>query len=71
MSWTVEFDKPFDIPLDKTLSTEQQYYRRKIKESLGIKKAKANKRRKVLNCDEGNLVKTSTQSPFFEKLTAK
>ena len=33
----------------KTLSTEQQYHRRKIRESLEIKKAKTNKRRKVLN----------------------
>ena len=45
----------------KTLSTEQQYQRRKIRESLKIKKAKTNKRRKVLNRDEGNLVKIKTR----------
>ena len=37
----------------KTLSTEQQYHRRKIRESLEIKKAKTNKGRIVLNRDEG------------------
>ena len=55
----------------KTLSTEQQYHRRKIRESLEIKKAKTNKRRKVLNRDEGNLFKTSTWIPLFAKLTQK
>ena len=55
----------------KTLSTEQQYHRRKIRESLEIKKAKTNKRRKVLNRDEGNLVKTDTLTPLFAKLTEK
>ena len=55
----------------KTLSTKQQYRRRKIRESLEIKKAKANKRRKVLNRDEGNLVKTNTWTPLFAKLTEK
>ena len=43
----------------KTLSTGQQYHRRKIRESLEIKRAK-NEQRKVLNRDEGNLVKTNT-----------
>ena len=56
----------------KTLSTEQQYHRRRIRESLEInKKAKTNKRRKVLNCDEGNLAKTNTWTPLFAKLTEK
>ena len=55
----------------KTLSTEQPYHRRKIRESLEIKKAKTNKRRKVLNRDEGNLVKTNTWTPLFAKLTEK
>ena len=55
----------------KTLSTEQQYHRQKIRESLEIKKAKTNKRRKVLNRDEGNLVKTNTWTPLFVKLTEK
>ena len=55
----------------KTLSTEQQYHRRKIRESLEIKKAKTNKRRKVLNRDERNLVKTNTWTPFFVTLNRK
>ena len=55
----------------KTLSTEQQYHRRKIRESLDFKKTKTNKRRKVLNRDEGNLVKTNTWAPLFAKLTEK
>ena len=44
----------------KTLSTEKQYHRRKIREPLEFKKPKTNKRRKVLNRDEGNLVRTNT-----------
>ena len=56
----------------KTLSTEQQYHRRRIRELLEInKKAKTNKRRKVLNRDKGNLVKTNTWTPLFAKLTKK
>ena len=38
----------------KTLSIEQQYHRRKLRESLGIRKAKTNKRRKYLNRDVRN-----------------
>ena len=53
------------------MSTEQQYHRRKIREPLEIKKAKAKKKRKVLNRDEGNLVKTNTWTPPFAKLTEK
>ena len=55
----------------KTLSAEQQYHRRKIRESLEIKKAKLNKRRKVLNRNEGNLIKIITWTPLFAKLTEK
>ena len=55
----------------KTFSTEQQYHRWKIWEPLEIKKAKANKRRKVLNGNEGNLVKTNTWTSIFAKLTEK
>ena len=55
----------------KTLSTEQQYHRWKIWEPLEVKKAKANKRRKVLNGNEGNLVKTNTWTSIFAKLTEK
>ena len=52
----------------KNLSPEQQCHRQKIRESLEIKKAKMNKRRKVLNRDEGNLVKTKTWTSLFVKL---
>ena len=55
----------------KFLSTEQQYHRRKTRGPLEIKKAKANKTRKVLNRDEGNLVNTNTWIPLFSKLTEK
>ena len=55
----------------KTLSTEQQYHRQKIRESLEIKKAKTNKRIKVLIRDERNLVKTNTWTPLFAELTEK
>ena len=55
----------------KTLPTEQQYHRRKTRELLEIKKAKTNKRRKILNRDEGHLVKTNTWTPLFAKLTEK
>ena len=55
----------------KILSNEQQYHRRKIREPLEIKKAKTNKRRKVLTRGEGNLVKTNTWTPLFVKLREK
>ena len=55
----------------KTFSIEQQCHRRKIRESLEIKNAKTNKRRKASNRDERNLVKANTWSPLFAKLTEK
>ena len=55
----------------KTFSTKQQYHRRNIRELLEIKKAKTNKRRRFLNRDEGNFIKTNTWTPLFEKLTEK
>ena len=55
----------------KTWSVEGQYHRRKIRESLEIEKAKLNKRRKVLGCDEKNLVETNMWTPLFVKLTEK
>ena len=48
-----------------------QYHRQKIRESLEIKKTKPNKRRKVLNRDEGNLVKRNKCTLLFAKLTEK
>ena len=65
MSWTVNWINP------KTLSTEQQYHKRKIRESLETKKVKTNKRGNVLNRDEENLVKKNTWTPLFAKLTEK
>ena len=40
----------------KTIARENDYRKRKIREALETKKAKYNKRIKVLNRDEGNLV---------------
>ena len=57
--------------MENALSTVQKYQRRKIRESLEFKKAKTNKRRNVLNRNEGNLVKTNTWTPLFAKLTEK
>ena len=51
------------------MSTKQQYHRRKIRESLEIKKVRASKTRKVLNRDEENLIKTNTWISLFVKLT--
>ena len=51
------------------MSTKQQHHRRKIRESLEIKKVRASKRRKVLNRDEENLIKTNTWISLFVKLT--
>ena len=51
------------------MSTKQQYHRRKIRESLEIKKVRASKRRKVLNRDEENLIKTNMWISLFVKLT--
>ena len=42
---------------------ERTIVERKIREALEIKKAKYNKKMKVLNIDEGNLVKTNTWTP--------
>ena len=51
------------------MSTKQQYHRRKMRESLEIKKVRASKRRKVLNRDKENLIKTNTWISLFVKLT--
>ena len=44
----------------KTITRENNYRKIKIREALEIKKAKYNKKMKVLGRDEGNLVKTNT-----------
>ena len=41
---------------------------RKIREALEIKKAKYNKKIKVLNRDEGNLVRTNTWAPLLANI---
>ena len=61
----------FDSINPITLSTEQQYHRGKIRESFEIEKAKRKNRRRVLNHDEGNIVKRNTWTPYFVKLTEK
>ena len=61
----------FSLINPKTLSTEQQYHRQKLRESLEIKKAKTNKRRKLLNRVKESLVKINTWTPLFVKLTEK
>ena len=43
----------------KTIARENDYRKRKIWEALKIKKAKYSKKIKVVNRDEGNLVKTN------------
>ena len=47
---------------------EKDYRKRKIREALEIKKAKFNKKIKVLNRDEGNLVKTNTWTPLLANI---
>ena len=52
----------------KTIDRESGYRKRKIRESLEIKKAKFNKKIKVLNRDEGNLVKTNIWTPLLANI---
>ena len=52
----------------KTIAREKDYRNRKIREALEIKKAKFNKKIKVLNMDEGNLVKTNTWTPLLANI---
>ena len=52
----------------KTIATENDYRRIKIQEALEIKKAKYNKKIKVLNRDEGNLVSTNTRTPLLANI---
>ena len=50
------------------LQLERTIVERKIREALEIKKAKYNKKMKVLNIDEGNLVKTNTWTPLLANI---
>ena len=52
----------------KTIARENDYRKRKIWEALEIKKAKYNKKIKVLNREEGNLVKTNTWTPLLANI---
>ena len=52
----------------KTIATENDYRRRKILEALEMKKVKYNKNIKVLNTDEGNLVRTNTWTPLLANM---
>ena len=52
----------------KTIAREDDYKKRKIREALEIKKAKFNQKIKVLNRDEGNLVKTNTWTPLLANI---
>ena len=47
---------------------ERTIVERKIREALEIEKAKYNKKMKVLNIDEGNLVKTNTWTPLLANI---
>ena len=47
------------------------YNRPKIRKSLEIKRGKNKKRRKVLNRDEGSLIKTNTWTPINCRLVKK
>ena len=53
---TLTCHRQFNWIHPKTIARENDYRKRKIRESLEIKKAKFNKKIKVLNRDEGNLV---------------
>ena len=52
----------------KTIARENDYRRRKMRQGLEIKKAKYNKKIKVLNRDEGNLVSTNTWTPLLANI---
>lgn len=63
----IEYHGQFNWIKSKALSAEQYYHKQKNQKVVRNQKAKTNKDRKVLNCDEGNLVKTSTWNPLFVK----
>ena len=52
----------------KTIAREKDYRKRKIREALEIKKAKFNQKIKVLNRDEGSLVKTNIWTPILANI---
>ena len=54
----------FNCIHSKNIARENDCRKRKIREALEVKKAKCNIKLKVLNRDEGNLVKTKTWTPL-------
>ena len=50
------------------IARENDYRKRKIQEALEIKKAKYSKKIKVLNRDEGNLVKANTWTSLLANI---
>ena len=52
----------------KTIAREKDYRKRKIREAQEIKRAKFNHNIKVLNRDEGNLVKTNSWTPLLANI---
>ena len=57
---TFTYHRQFNWIHPKTIARENNYRKRKLWEELEIKKAKYNKKIKVLNRDGSNLVKTNT-----------
>ena len=66
-----ERDKEIETETEKERQreTDRDYRNRKIREALEIKKAKYNKKIKILNGDEGNLVKTKTWTPLLANIS--
>ena len=52
----------------KTIATEKDYRKRKIRRALEIKKAKFNKKKIILNRDKGNLVQSNTWTPLLANI---
>ena len=52
----------------KTIARGKDYRKRKIRGALEIKKGKFNKKIKVVNRDEGSLVKTNTWAPLLANI---
>ena len=61
--------KKLDIQI--RVASNNWYNRPKIRKSLEIKRKKNEKGRKVLNRDEGSLVKTNTWTPINRRLVKK
>ena len=62
---TLTYHGQFNCIHPKTIARQNDYRKIKIQEALEIKKAKYNIKIKVLNRDEGNLVKTNIWTPLL------